>query len=288
MNPQQQNGGQPQAQQLMLKPEQVRQLQFLDDVKKKQYEDALVGLWSQIQSFPAGSQQAEAARLKIVGFSNQMRINHQKYQQKLNEQRQNAAQGAAQPGQANAAAQPGQTTAQSPPAQAQPPQAQQQAQAPAAGSGILPHVAEALNQFTFLLPPSMQAGSPQANTWLKEAKLRFGQALNKQEIMKANIQKLTVGLQKAQQSGKLSQQDLEKFTQQKNAMMAQYNESKNFVDIFKKQQADFKANQQTNQGQGQAAQASAASPQPMKNEGKSSDGYSAATIVWTAPILMCI
>ena len=148
-----------------------------------------------------------------------------------------------------APAQPVQNVA-APNQQTQPPPAQVSQQPAAQNTAVtlnalLPEIQNKVNQQRFFFPPAMQENTAPAQVWLSEAKARFGQALQRQQL--ATQKKFE--LQKAADTRRSQGNPLNPQEHQGlQAKLAQCDraikESLNFMEKFREQQEGFKTQRQ--------------------------------------------
>jgi transcription initiation factor TFIID subunit 12 len=242
-----QAGAQQQAS--LIRPEQVSRLPQLNPQQKLQYEQAVRKFWEIMNSTPQGEQRHNQAYQKLVETSQtlmQGMKNFQAAQKRRQLQQQQAAQQAAASGQ---------------PVQAQPGQGQPQpGQAGQSGSALQfnqlhTDIQEKVNSMKFSYPPAMIEGTKQAEDWLREAKARYGQALQRMQVATAKADELKRQYNGRQQQGNpLNQQESEAFRNKLSQCQKAITESQNFMEKFRQQQADFVQKQPQNQFQNQQAQ----------------------------------
>ena len=241
-----QAGSQQQAS--LIRPEQVSRLPQLTPQQKQQYEQAVRRFWEVMNSTPQGEARHNEAYQKLVQTSQtlmQGMKNFQAAQKRRQMQQQQAAQAGASGGQAAG-----------PPAQAQAPsqvQAQAQAQVQAQPQQPAQHtnalqfsqlhadIQDKVNQLTFYYPPAMIEGTKQAEDWLREAKARYGQALQRMQVATAKMDELKRQVAQRQQQGNpLSQQEQEGFRNKLSQCQKAITESQSFMEKFRQQQQDFR------------------------------------------------
>ena len=143
--------------------------------------------------------------------------------------------------------------------QQQPGQAQQQsqqnqpnAQAPPMNNhqifaGLNPTIQQRVNAHTFYYPPQMIEGTRGADEWLREAKARFGQALQRSEVAKTKMREFQISVQNRKQAGNPLNASEEEVYRNKLAQCEKaITEASSFMQKFREQQAQFQR-QQTQQ-----------------------------------------
>lgn len=252
----------PQQQASLIRPEQVSRLPQLTPQQKQQYEQAVRKFWEVMNSTPQGEPRYNEAFTKLVSTS-QTLMQGMKNFQIAAKRRQQAAQQAAQGVQAGQAGQPG------------PGQMPQQPQQPQPANNVqftqlLPDIQDKVNSLTFFYPPAMIEGTKQAEDWLREAKGRYGQALQRLQIatQKMNDLKQQVA-QRQQQNNPLNASEQEGFRSKVQQCQKAITESQNFMEKFRAQQSDFRAQQPQHQyqKQQQAQQGSSGEAQPPSSAG---------------------
>jgi hypothetical protein len=234
----------PHQQASLIRPEQVSRLPQLTPVQKQQYEGLVRKCWEALNSLPQGEQKYNEAYQHLVRTSQTLMQGMKNYQQaakqrhmQQQQQQQQAAQAAQQQQQAQAQAQ----------AQAGVP-GQQQSQQPQNNSvqftQLMPDIQNKVNDQSFYYPPAMIEGTRQAEDWLREAKARFGQAL----------QRLQVARTKKAEFQRQAQQ-MEVFNSKLAQCSKAITESQTFMEKFKAQQNEFRNAQPSQQFQKQQAQA---------------------------------
>lgn len=250
----------------LLKAEDVPKLQCLSDDMKQKYRPVVHNLWSIMQTKPQGSVEHNQARQKLQDWSSKLIAQERAYRSKLKaQQQQNAgqssqqnqpnqqAQNEQQAGQAQQQqAQPKQQPMQQPtnPAQSQrPPQANPQAQ-------IDPEIVKHVQGFKYWLPVGgPQEGTPEGDAKIKEMRNSYLMALNKQHRATQRIKMLNNMIE---QRTKANQEVPAEVMTQKAAIEKEYTVAKDYVESFRKKQAQNKAEQDQRrtqqQTQGQPAQ----------------------------------
>ena len=207
----------------LIRPEQVKKLPHLTESQKPQYEQMVQRLWDVVNTSPQNSENWNKAFARLSQLSKQLMTGMRAWQ--AQKQQANAAAQAAQ------AAQAGATNNAA---------AGQQGQAITDFSQLNPTIQARVNSYPIVFPPTVKQGTQQAQDWLREAKMRFGQALQRLEVGKQKLSELQKVVLQRKQSGQLSATD----QQAADAKFAQYRktieESNSFLQRFKLQQNQFK------------------------------------------------
>jgi transcription initiation factor TFIID subunit 12 len=221
---------QQQQQQLvsMIRPEQVKRLPHLNDEKKQQHEVYIQRLWDNLRSNPQGSPDYQKALASLANISTSLMAGMKRYNAQRHQQQQ---QGLI--------------------AQQQAPSSSNETESfRSAGLGIqptqiLPHIQLKVSNYPFSLPPTMPEASAQAETWLREARNRLAQAMQRAEHAQKKKVDIQANAQARNQSGNpLTPQEHEALRNkmmQCNKVLA---ESNSFMEKFKDQQNQFRASAQ--------------------------------------------
>ncbi|KAJ5110938.1 hypothetical protein N7532_001473 [Penicillium argentinense] len=241
----------PQAQQQhsnLIRTDQVQKLPHLNDQQKAQHTQLVRTLWEALNTRDPTTQEYQSAHAKLSQLSQTlmkgMRIFQQNRQQAL--QQHQAAQQQAQAGNQHlntAQVQHGQ------PVQRQPLNPQNLGQ-------LLPQIQAKVSSLNFYLPPNVT--QEQVQTWIPEARLRYGIALQKQEVGRARITDLRAQFNQRQTAGNMSQEEITEFKNRQLAAEKLYREGSDFLNKFKEQQETFKMQSQQTQPMSQAAQGATA------------------------------
>ena len=227
---------QPQQQSALIRAEQVKKLPHLNDMQKGQYEQVVQRLWDAVNSQPQNSENWTKAYQKLSQISKQLMTGMRTWQQNARQQQQ-AANAASQ---VNGAA--GSGGAASNP--------QQQASNVTTFNQLNPTIQARVNSYSMVYPPTVKQGTQQANDWLNEAKLRFGQALQRLELGKAKMAEMQKLVQNRNQAGNpLQPHEVEQFQTKMTAYKKTVAESNSFLEKFKMQQNSFRQDQQNQQQQ---------------------------------------
>ncbi|KAH0543312.1 hypothetical protein FGG08_002375 [Glutinoglossum americanum] len=218
--------------------DQIKTLPHLNALQKERYEDGVKKLWDAINSNPYDSPEHQAARKKLEHVGATIKLELKRWQQSnMNPVKQ---EGGRAPGQAQ------------PLPQSQQQQPNQGVRGPPSGQVQLgPSIVQHLSQFPFIIPPNMAPDTQESQKWLAEAKLRYGQALQRLEVSKGAMASLDQRRLAAADGKPLSQEEQLEFQQKKTGLMKNHSDAKSFVDMFRKQQLEFK-NQAQQRAQGAA------------------------------------
>lgn len=238
------------GQQSLIRPEQVSRLPQLNPQQKQQYEQAVRKFWEVMSSTPPGEPRHQEAVQKLVATSQTLMQGMKNFQmaakrrQQQQQQAAQAAQAAAQAGQGSDAQGQGQV-------QGQP----QQSQNSVTFNQLLPETQAKVNSLTFHYPPAMVEGTKQAEDWLREAKGRYGQALQRMQAatQKMNEFKNAVGQRQAA-GNPLNQTEQQAFQNKVSQCQKVISESQNFMEKFRAQQNEFRNQQPQHQFQRQPNQ----------------------------------
>ncbi|KAL2009117.1 hypothetical protein VTN00DRAFT_7311 [Thermoascus crustaceus] len=218
----------PQQQPSLIRTDQVQKLPHLNDQQKAQHTQLVHNLWEILNSRDPQSPEYQNAQAKLTQLSQNLMKGMRLFQQNRQQQ---ALQH--QQGQAAAAAPQGQ--------QVQRPQAAN----PQSFSQLLPQIQQRVNSLQFFLPPTIS--KEQAQTWLPEARLRYGIALQKQEMGRARMNELRQQYTQRQSTGTLTQEEVQELKNRQLMAEKLYREGSDFLNKFKEQQESFKAQQQNQQ-----------------------------------------
>jgi transcription initiation factor TFIID subunit 12 len=224
----------PHQQASLIRVEQVRKLPHLSDPQKVHHEGIVKKFWDLINSNPVGSSEYTAAYTKLSQLSNVLMQAMKQYQAKARAQGQGQGQ-PVQPGVARP--QPG-------------------GNATVSFDRLSPEIQERVNQTRFIYPPAMIEGSKPAEDWLREAKARYGHALQRSEVAKQRKNEIQKQASLAMQSGnELTPQQKENYNQKIAQCQKAISESESFMAKFKEQQAQFQRNQPQHRFSAQGAPA---------------------------------
>ncbi|PWY79391.1 hypothetical protein BO94DRAFT_548498 [Aspergillus sclerotioniger CBS 115572] len=206
----------------LIRTDQVQKLPHLNDQQKAQHTQLVRTLWELLNTRDPQSTDYQQAHARLTQISQNLMKGMRAFQQSRQMQHQQM--------QAASAAQPGQPVQRS------------QSVNPQTFAQLLPQIQQKVNTLQFYLPPNIS--NEQAQTWLPEAKLRYGIALQKQEIGRARIADLRQQFAARQAAGSLGQEDVQDLKNRQLAAEKLYREGSDFLNKFKEQQDSFKAQQQ--------------------------------------------
>ncbi|KAL1959547.1 hypothetical protein VTO42DRAFT_1582 [Malbranchea cinnamomea] len=107
---------------------------------------------------------------------------------------------------------------------------------------LLPQIQAKVNSINFLLPPSMV--KPQSDNWLQEARYRYGLALQKQELGKVKMNELRQSWTARQAAGNITPEEMQEFQRRQAVADKLIREGSEFLNKFKEQQEQFRAQAQ--------------------------------------------
>jgi transcription initiation factor TFIID subunit 12 len=252
----------------LIRTDQVQKLPHLSEQQKAQHTQLVRSLWELLNTRDPQTHEYQQANTKLSQLSQNlmkgMRIFQQNRQQALqqHQQAQAAVQQGQQPQQPQQPQQ-GQQAQPVPQAQgAQGPQGQPvqrtQSNNPQTINQLIPQIQARVSALNFFLPPNVTP--EQVQTWIPEARLRYGIALQKQEVGRARMADLRSSYAQRQAQGNMSQEEMQEFKNRQLAAEKLFREGSEFLNKFKEQQESFKIQAQQNpQGQtmNQAGQANA-------------------------------
>jgi hypothetical protein len=277
-NPQNPPKSTPQQQANLIRPEQVAKLPQLNPAQKQQFQQGVTRYWEILNSSPPNDPQYQEALKRLHNTSQQLmagmkqwqvrkQMAQQAQQQAAQQQAANQVQAQAQ-AQATAQAQiqaqtQAQTQVQAPKPASQPGTAPVgAAQGSTAGNAVqfsqlLPDIQRKVNEHTFYYPPAMTKGTEPAEVWLREAKARLGQAMQRLQVAKQKKAEFQRSVQQRQQQGNpLNASETDIFNNKVAQCDRAINESTSFMKKFNEQQEQFRAAQPQHQFSKQAGAAS--------------------------------
>ncbi|KAJ5668002.1 uncharacterized protein N7477_006572 [Penicillium maclennaniae] len=236
---------QPQQHSNLIRTDQVQKLPHLSDQQKAQHTHVVRSLWELLNTRDPQTAEYQNAHMKLSQLSQNlmkgMRIFQQSRQQALQQQQ----------AQATVVQQTGQ------------PVQRTQSNNPQNLSQLLPQIQAKVSSLNFYLPPNVT--QEQVQTWIPEARLRYGIALQKQEVGRARIADLRTQFSQRQAQGTMPNDEVQEFKNRQLAAEKLFREGSEFLNKFKEQQESFKMQSQQNPQINQAVQgtaASAAQPAP--------------------------
>ena len=238
-------GSQPHPLQGLIKPEQVSKLPNLSDTQKVSYTQGVTKLWESLQNSKPDTAEYQQALKRLNEVSAQIKLSVRKWHQ---EQQGQGPQGA----QHNNGARP---TSQGPHVQPggsghQTPQVQQgRGQAPT-NEQFSAKVFQAVQNLHIIVPPTIQAQGPEkAQNYIREARTKYAQSLQKIENAGSKLQELQNHAEQRQTQGKnFTPEEAQNFTQMRAKYQQQSNEGREFLTKFRNQQETLKAQQIQNPG----------------------------------------
>lgn len=241
---------QPQQHSNLIRTDQVQKLPHLTEQQKNQHTQLVRNLWEALNTRDQQSPEYQTAHMKLSQLSQNlmkgMRLFQQSRQQHIQQQQQQQAQAQAQAqGQPQPQGQPVQRT---------------QSNNPQNLTQLLPQIQQKVQNLNFFLPPNVTP--EQIQSWIPEARLRYGIALQKQEVGRARITDLRSQFTQRQGTGNMSQEEVTEFKNRQLAAEKLFREGSDFLTKFKEQQESFKAQGQQSSQMGQPAQNAA--PAPMQ------------------------
>ncbi|KAL2860193.1 transcription initiation factor TFIID subunit A-domain-containing protein [Aspergillus pseudodeflectus] len=206
----------------LIRTDQVQKLPHLNDQQKVQHTQLVRNFWEILNGRDPQSAEYQQAHSRLSQLSQSLMKGMRMYQQnrQLQHQQMQAASAAAQ---------------------GQPVQRSQSVNPQNFGQ-LLPQIQQKVNSLSLFLPPNIS--SEQAQTWLPEAKLRYGIALQKQEIGRVRLGELRQQIAQRQSNGSLSAEEMQEFKNRQMQADKLFREGSEFLSKFKEQQDVFKAQQQ--------------------------------------------
>ncbi|KIW33108.1 uncharacterized protein PV07_04600 [Cladophialophora immunda] len=247
----------PQQQASLIRPEQVQRLPQLNPTQKQQFEQGVRRFWEILNTTPQTDPKYTEAYTNLVKTSSQLMAGMKQWQQRKQMAQQHAAQ---QQVSAQAQTQP------QPQPQGQAPRVTGQPAQPQAGAGpgqsggsavqfsqLLPEIQRKVNEQHFYYPPAMTKGTEPAEVWLREAKARLGQALQRLQVAKQKKAEFQRQAQQRQATGNpLTAAENEVYNNKIAQCDRAVNESTSFMKKFNEQQEQFRAAQPQHQFSKQA------------------------------------
>ncbi|KAL4799436.1 transcription initiation factor TFIID subunit A-domain-containing protein [Aspergillus venezuelensis] len=206
----------------LIRTDQVQKLPHLNDQQKVQHTQLVRNFWEILNSRDPQSTEYQQAHTRLSQLSQSLMKGMRMFQQNRQIQHQ-------------------QLQAASAAAQGQPVQRSQSVN-PQNFAQLLPQIQQKVNSLQLFLPPNIS--SEQAGTWLPEAKLRYGIALQKQEIGRVRLSELRQQISQRQAAGNLTQEEMNEFKNRQLTADKLFREGSEFLAKFKEQQDVFKAQQQ--------------------------------------------
>jgi transcription initiation factor TFIID subunit 12 len=233
----------PQQQPSLIRTDQVAKLPHLTDAQKSQHTQLVRSLWDVLNSREPSSDEYRNAQVRLMQVSQSLMKGMQLFRNKIQQQQQQQAQPQPPP----PPPPPPQQQPVQPPAQnTQPAQSNSN---PATFSQLLPAIQAKVNSIQFQLPPT--STREQAANWLTEAKLRYGMALQKQEIGRQRSLEVRQQVQARQSSGAgpaISPEEMAAFRTRQVQAEKLFREGQEFLKKFQEQQESFRATRAGAQG----------------------------------------
>ncbi|KAL3472669.1 transcription initiation factor TFIID subunit A-domain-containing protein [Aspergillus californicus] len=223
-------GGQaPAAQQIipqhsnLIRTDQVQKLPHLNEQQKLQHTQLVRNFWEILNSRDPQTPEYQQAHSRLSALSQSLMKGMRMYQQnrQIQHQQMQAATAVTQGGQ---------------------PVQRSQSVNPQTFSQLLPQIQQKVNSLQLFLPPNIS--SEQAQTWLPEAKLRYGIALQKQEIGRVRLNELRQQISQRQSAGNMTPEEMQEFKNRQIQADKLFREGSDFLTKFKEQQEAFKGQQQ--------------------------------------------
>ncbi|BAE63322.1 unnamed protein product [Aspergillus oryzae RIB40] len=241
----------------LIRTDQVQKLPHLTEQQKSQHTQLVRNFWEVLNNRDPQSTEYQHAHSRLTQISQSLMKGMRAFQQNRQLQQQQLQ---GQPGQ------PGQRP---------------QSVNPQTFNQLLPQIQQKVNSLQFSLPPNIS--QEQAQSWLPEARLRYGIALQKQEIGRARVAELRQQFSQRQAAGNMTQEELQEFKNRQLAAEKLYREGGDFLTKFKEQQENFKAQQQRAGVQNVTGQPQGATATPAPTVPAGSDGRPANTPVSMHP-----
>ncbi|KAJ5967350.1 hypothetical protein N7501_003598 [Penicillium viridicatum] len=247
----------------LIRTDQVQKLPHLSDQQKAQHTQLVRSLWDLLNTRDPQTHEYQQAHTKLSQLSQNlmkgMRVFQQNRQQAMQQHQHQQAAVQGQPGQQPQQGQQTQPVQQAPQG-TQAPQGQPvqrtQSNNPQTINQLIPQIQARVSALNFFLPPNVTP--EQVQTWIPEARLRYGIALQKQEVGRARMADLRSSYAQRQAQGNMSQEEMQEFKNRQLAAEKLFREGSEFLNKFKEQQESFKIQSQQNpqnQAMNQAAQA---------------------------------
>ena len=254
----------------LIKPEQVSKISVVPENSKQKYFQGVSGLWAVIHSKPQDSPEYMDAHQKLANVSASIKNMMQRQQQEANQQNS---------GRPLSSGQLGQQAQQIAQQQQQRPQQSQQTQASqstAPGnlnqtrSNFSQKVIDKVKNYPFVVPPSQQAqGTPVANKWLTDTRMKYATALQKYESAHEKLVGMDKMFRERQSQGRpLLPNDEQQYLEQRKKIEATREEFRNFLEKFQEQQNQIKVSL----GQSQVSNGVNSGNEPIKREPSQSGG----------------
>lgn len=232
----------PQQHSNLIRTDQVQKLPHLNEQQKNQHTQLVRNLWEVLNGRDSSTPEYQTAHMKLSQLSQNLMKGMRMYQQNRQQALQ-AQQAQAQVAQGQPQGQPVQRT---------------QSNNPQNLSQLLPQIQQKVQGLNFHLPPNVT--QEQIASWIPEARLRYGIALQKQEVGRARIADLRQQFSQRQAQGNMTQEEVTSFKDRQLAAEKLFREGSDFLNKFKEQQESFKASGQQSSQMNQAAPNTTAVP----------------------------
>lgn len=209
----------------LVKPEQILKLTHWDDQTKNTYAKGIAQLYQTIQSRPPESADYQSAYKKLIDVSTNVRNSMRKHHAEQNVGQQNGAR-------------PGSQGQQDPR-----PQVPHAAPQPQAAENFSLKVINSVQSQKFVVPPNIaQQGDEVSQNWLREAKQKFAQHLQKHETAQIRLQELGQMAENRRREGKtFSQEEAQTLNTRKQQILQTIEEAKTYLTRFKNHQDNVRA-----------------------------------------------
>lgn len=244
----------------LIRTDQVQKLPHLTDAQKTTHTQVVRSLWETLNAHTAGSTEFANAQsklnqisqslmkgMKIFQQSRQQQQHIQQQQQQLQQQQaqqqqqqQQQAQMSNQQQQQAQMNRPAVSNAVNPTAQPRP-----QMGLPQTFQQLLPQIQTKVNSLTFTLPPTI--AKEQSEGWMQEARLRYGLALQKQEVGRVKLAELRQQYAQRQSAGPLTPEEMQEIKTRQLSADKLFREGSDFLTKFKEQQESFRVQHQSQQ-----------------------------------------
>ncbi|CAG8329630.1 unnamed protein product [Penicillium salamii] len=237
----------------LIRTDQVQKLPHLSDQQKAQHTQLVRSLWEMLNTRDPQTHEYQQAHTKLSQLSQNlmkgMRIFQQNRQQAMQQHQQTQGavgvqQGQIPPGQQVQQSQQGQAAPQGTQGTQGQPVQRTQSNNPQAINQLIPQIQARVSALNFFLPPNVTP--EQVQTWIPEARLRYGIALQKQEVGRARMAELRSSYAQRQSQGNMSQEEMQEFKNRQLAAEKLFREGSEFLNKFKEQQESFKLQSQQN------------------------------------------
>ncbi|KAL4805458.1 transcription initiation factor TFIID subunit A-domain-containing protein [Aspergillus unguis] len=205
----------------LIRSDQVQKLPHLNDQQKVQHTQIVRNFWEILNKCDPQSADYQQAQSRLSQLSQSLMKGMRLFQQSRQLQHQQMQAASAAPGQ---------------PAQ------RSQSVNPQNFAQLLPQIQQKVNSLQLFLPPNIS--TEQAGTWLPEAKLRYGIALQKQEIGRARMSELRQQQNQRQSAPNFTPEEAQEYKNRLLQAEKLFREGSEFLSKFKEQQDVFKAQQQ--------------------------------------------